>query len=117
MSSRRSKLKLLLGSALLVALMAASSAVGQSGPKLNALLVGGLDHQEVFDALIPICEEQLGVEVEWSALPRDQLVIRATTLGQAGSDSIDVYSTHYSSIPQFYQFLEPLQSYFTADEL
>jgi len=94
-----------------------SVALGQVRPKLNALLVGGLDHQQVFDALIPTCEEQLGVDVEWSALPRDQLVIRATTLGQSRSDSIDIYSTHYSSIPQFYEFLQPLQDLFTAEEL
>lgn len=111
------KLKLVFGTAALAALAFGSLALGQDRPQLNALLVGGLDHQEVFDALIPTCEEMLGIDVEWSALPRDQLVIRATTLGQAGSDSIDVYSTHYSSIPQFFQFLEPLQNHFTAEEL
>ena len=80
--------------------------------ELNALLIGGLDHQEVFEALIPICEEELGIRVEWSSLPRDQLVIRATTLGQARSDLVDVYSTHFSTVPQFFEFLEPLQDHF-----
>ena len=80
--------------------------------QLTALLIGGLDHQEVFEALIPVCEAELGIDVEWSSLPRDQLVIRATTLGQARSDLVDVYSTHFSTVPQFFEFLEPLQHHF-----
>ncbi len=83
--------------------------------ELNALLIGGLDHQEVFETLIPVCEEELGIRVEWSSLPRDQLVIRATTLGQARSDLVDVYSTHFSTVPQFFEFLEPLQDHFSAE--
>lgn len=83
---------------------------------IHALLIGGLDHQEVFERLIPEFEKRTGIRVEWTTLPREQLVLRVTTLGQARSDQYDVYSTHFSTVPQFYHYLEPLQDYF-ADEL
>lgn len=117
MERRRTRRNLFVGGALAAILVLGSVATAQSKPRLNALLVGGLDHQEVFEALIPTCEQLLGIDVEWSALPRDQLVVRATTLGLARSDSIDVYSTHYSTIPEFYEFLQPLQSYFSSEDL
>jgi multiple sugar transport system substrate-binding protein len=102
---------------LVIAFVLGQLGVAFGQQELNALLIGGLDHQEVFETLIPVCEEQLGVAVEWSSLPRDQLVIRATTLGQARSDLVDVYSTHFSTVPQFFEFLEPLQDHFGHETL
>lgn len=77
-------------------------------PVLRAMLVGGLEHQAVWEALIPEFEEQTGIRVEWQALPRDQLIVRATTLGQARSGEYDVYGTHFSTIPQLYPYLADL---------
>jgi multiple sugar transport system substrate-binding protein len=101
--------------ALLLVVTVSQLAAAQS--VVRALLVGGLDHQEVWETLIPIFEEETGVKVEWTSLPRDQLIVRATTMGQAESDYYDVYSTHFSYIPQFHTFLEPLQLHFSQEDL
>lgn len=110
---RNSRILVMLGLLLSVLICANISAADQ--PTVKALLVGGLDHQVVWEALIPKFEAKTGVKVQWSSLPREQLILRATTLGQAKSDEYDIYSTHFSDVPQFHIFLDPLQGYFKTE--
>ena len=86
--------------------------------EIRALLItGGTLYPKYWEKLTQDFTKQTGIVVKYDLLEFTPLTTKVVTLGAAHSDLYDVFSTHTAQIGSFFNYFEPLDSYFSASDL
>ena len=86
--------------------------------EIKALLItGGPTYPKYWETIVQDFTKKTGITVKYDLLEFTPLTTKTVTLGAAGSDLYDVYSTHTAQIGFFFNYFAPLNEYFSADEL
>jgi multiple sugar transport system substrate-binding protein len=129
MTTRSGRLAIPLAAALAVTALGASAAVAQdepayagldkdlSGTTIKMAAIGGGSYEAMYDS-ISMFEEETGADVEIVFLGDGFEIDRyLKTNYAAGTVDFDVAWNHTSFMSQFTNFVEPLQDYFSEEEL
>ena len=129
MTKRSGRLAIPLAAAFAVTALGASAAVAQdepayagldkdlSGTTIKMAAIGGGSYEAMYDS-ISMFEEETGADVEIVFLGDGFEIDRyLKTNYAAGTVDFDVAWNHTSFMSQYTNFVEPLQSYFTEEEL
>jgi ABC-type glycerol-3-phosphate transport system substrate-binding protein len=91
---------------------------GAAATEIRALLItGGTLYPKYWEKLTQDFTKQTGIAVKYDLLEFTPLTTKVVTLGAAHSDLYDVFSTHTAQIGSFFNYFEPLDSYFSANDL
>ncbi len=86
--------------------------------EIRALLItGSAVYPKYWETLTDEFKKKTGITVTYDMLAFTPLTSKEVTLGAARSAQYDVYSTHTAQIGSFFNYFEPLDSYFSASEL
>lgn len=91
---------------------------GAAAAEINALLItGGKLYPKYWEKVVADFKAKTGITVNYDLLEFTPLTSKEVTLGAARSSQYDVYSTHTARIGSFFHYFEPLNTYFTEEEL
>lgn len=86
--------------------------------EIRALLISGSPlYPKYWQALTEDFKKKTGITVSYDMLPFTPMTSKEVTLGAARSPEYDVYSTHTAQIGSFFNYFEPLDTYFSASDL
>ena len=86
--------------------------------EIRALLItGGPTYPKYWEKIVQDFTQKTGITVKYDLLEFTPLTTKTVTLGAAGSDLYDVFSTHTAQIGSFFNYFAPLNDYFSSDDL
>jgi multiple sugar transport system substrate-binding protein len=86
--------------------------------EIRALLItGGPTYPKYWEKIVQDFTQRTGITVKYDLLEFTPLTTKTVTLGAAGSDLYDVFSTHTAQIGSFFNYFAPLNDYFSSDDL